>query len=61
MIMYEIKYEIEINGVPFKDKSKRSDDEKCNNMTVNRENPMAHAMFERNHGDDVHARVPKLK
>lgn len=30
-------------------------------MTVHREYPMAHAMFERNHGDDIHPRVAKLK
>lgn len=56
-----LKKDLRSRETPFKDKCKRGHDESGNYMTVHGEYPMAHAMLERNHGDDVHSRVAKLK
>lgn len=46
--------------VPLENESKGSHDNRGDDMTVCGENPMVHAMLERDHGDDVHACIPKL-
>lgn len=48
-------------GRPFEDKGERGNDKSGNNMTVDSKNVMAHAMFQRNHGDYVHPCIPKLQ
>lgn len=47
--------------VPIENERERNDYNCGHDMTIHRENPMTHTMFKRNHSNDIHPRVTKLK
>lgn len=61
MVILRQKWRTSMHIVPFKNEGKGCDDKHSNDMTVNRQNIVTHAMVQRDQADDIHASITKLQ